>query len=86
MRQWARRGKRPRQPADQRYKSTYLFGAICRARGIGAALALPYADTEARAVVAIRSYLMPKRVRVARNRAAVSVNSGTPCGARDAYE
>ena len=47
MRQWARRGSRPRQPADQRYDSAYLFGAICPARGIGAALALPYADTEA---------------------------------------
>ena len=47
MRQWARRGTRPRQPADQRYESTYLFGAICPARGTGAALALPFADTEA---------------------------------------
>ena len=47
MRQWARRGTRPRQPADQRYESAYLFGAICPARGTGAALALPYADTEA---------------------------------------
>ncbi|WP_095090356.1 IS630 family transposase [Mesorhizobium sophorae] len=46
-RQWARRGTRPRQPADQRYKSAYLFGAICPARGTGAALALPFADTEA---------------------------------------
>ncbi len=47
VRQWARRGTRPRQPADQRYESAYLFGAICPARGTGAALALPYADTEA---------------------------------------
>jgi len=47
VRQWARRGSRPRQPADQRYDSAYLFGAICPARGTGAALALPYADTEA---------------------------------------
>jgi transposase len=47
VRQWARRGTRPRQPADQRYQSAYLFGAICPARGIGAALALPHADTEA---------------------------------------
>ena len=47
MRQWARRGTRPRQPADQRYESAYLFGAICPARGVGAALALPFADTEA---------------------------------------
>ena len=39
VRQWARRGSRPRQPADQRYESAYLFGAICPARGVGAALA-----------------------------------------------
>ncbi len=47
MRQWARRGSRPRQPADQRYDSAYLFGAICPARGTGAGLAMPYADTDA---------------------------------------
>ena len=47
MRQWAKRGSRPRQPADQRYESAYLFGAICPARGTGAALALPFADTQA---------------------------------------
>lgn len=47
MRQWARRGTRPRQPADQRYESAYLFGAICPRRGVGAALAMPFANTEA---------------------------------------
>lgn len=47
MRQWARRGTRPSQPADQRYQSAYLFGAICPARGVGAGLALPFADTQA---------------------------------------
>jgi hypothetical protein len=47
VRQWARRGTRPRQPADQRYDSAYLFGAICPARGVGAALAMPFADTQA---------------------------------------
>ena len=36
----------PVQPADQRYDNAYLFGAICPARGVGAALALPYADTD----------------------------------------
>ncbi|BCH19185.1 transposase [Mesorhizobium sp. L-2-11] len=36
-----------RQPADQRYQSAYLFGAICTARGKGAAMALPFADTAA---------------------------------------
>jgi transposase len=47
VRQGARRGTRPRQPADQRSESAYLFGAICPARGTGAALAMPYADSEA---------------------------------------
>lgn len=47
VRQWARTGTRPSQPADQRYESAYLFGAICPARGVGAALALPLANTEA---------------------------------------
>jgi hypothetical protein len=46
VRQWARRGTRPRQPADQRYDNAYLFGAICPARGVGAALALPYANAD----------------------------------------
>ena len=44
---WARTGTRPRQPADQRYKSAYLFGAICPARGTGAALVMPLANTHA---------------------------------------
>jgi DDE superfamily endonuclease len=47
VRQWARRGTRPRQSADQRYANAYLFGAICPAKGKGAGLALPNADTEA---------------------------------------
>ena len=46
VRQWARRGTRPTQPADQRYASAYLFGAVCPARGVGAGLALPFADTD----------------------------------------
>jgi transposase len=32
VRQWAKRGSRPRQLADQRYDSAYLFGAICPVR------------------------------------------------------
>ena len=61
VRQWARRGTRPRQPADQRYESAYLFGAICPARGIGAALALPYADTHACSFISTRSPAMSQR-------------------------
>ena len=44
---WTRKGTRPRLPADQRYKNTYLFGAICPKRGVGVALVLPRADTQA---------------------------------------
>ena len=36
VRQWAKTGTRPRQPADQRYENAYLFGAICPAHGKGA--------------------------------------------------
>ena len=47
MRIWAKKGTRPRLPADQRYKNAYPFGAICPKRGTGAALMLPTANTEA---------------------------------------
>ena len=42
----AQKTRAHRQPADQRYDNAYLFGAICPGRGVGAALALPYADTD----------------------------------------
>jgi hypothetical protein len=45
VRQWAARGKRPSQPADQRYANAYVFGADCPARDTGAALVLPEANT-----------------------------------------
>ena len=35
---------RPCQPKDQRYKSAYLFGAICPLRGAGAAIVMPKAN------------------------------------------
>ncbi|WP_147165122.1 IS630 family transposase, partial [Pararhodospirillum oryzae] len=46
-RMWARRGSRPRAVRDTRYQSAYIFGAVCPARGVGAALVMPRADTEA---------------------------------------
>lgn len=46
-RRWARKGTRPRAPKDQRTTSAYIFGAICPARGVGAALVLPRCDTQA---------------------------------------
>jgi len=44
---WAERGTRPRAPRDTRYKSAYIFGAVCPDRGTTAALVMPFADTEA---------------------------------------
>ncbi len=44
---WARRGTRPRAPKDGRYAWAYIFGAVCPPRATGAALVMPYANTEA---------------------------------------
>src|SRR5215469_9622931 len=44
---WAERGSRPRAPRDQRYSWAYIFGAVCPDRGVGAALVLPHANTQA---------------------------------------
>jgi hypothetical protein len=44
---WAQRGSRPPAPRDCRYDWAYIFGAVCPARGTGAALVLPYANAEA---------------------------------------
>ena len=44
---WARRGSRPAAPRDYRYTWAYLFGAVCPARGVGAGLVLPPANTDA---------------------------------------
>jgi hypothetical protein len=42
---WAEKGTRPRAPRDQRYKSTYIFGAVCPTRGVGAGLILPHVNS-----------------------------------------
>ena len=47
VRQWAKKGTRPRQPADGRYANGYMFGAVCPERAVGAALAMPRCDTQA---------------------------------------
>jgi transposase len=49
-RRWARRGTRPSAPHDQRTRSAYIFGAICPAKGKGAALVLPRCTTAAMAL------------------------------------
>ena len=46
-RRWAKRGTRSSAPRDQRTASTYIFGAICPKQGKGAALILPFCNTEA---------------------------------------
>jgi hypothetical protein len=43
----ARTGSRPRAAHDQRTQSTYLFGAVCPELGTGAALVLPFCNSEA---------------------------------------
>ena len=45
-RRWAKRGTRPSAPKDQRTTSASLYGAICPAKGKGAALVLPRCNTE----------------------------------------
>ena len=44
---WAKRGTRPRIKRDRRFTWAYLFGAICPARGTGAAVVMPSVDVEA---------------------------------------
>jgi len=44
---WGPVGSRPPAVRDTRHDSAYLFGAICHARGVGAAVIMPAANTEA---------------------------------------
>lgn len=44
---WAKRGTRPRMKRDQRHTNAYIFGAVCPARDVGAALVMPYVNIEA---------------------------------------
>jgi len=43
---WAPIGSRPAMVRDNRRDSAYLYGAICPARGVGAAVIMPAANTE----------------------------------------
>ena len=52
---WARKGLRPRATHDQHTQSTYLFGAVCRERGTGAALVLPAATAKPCSFILTRS-------------------------------
>src|ERR1019366_2168798 len=44
---WAPIGSCPRMVRDNHHDSAYLFGAICPARGIGAAIVIPAVNAEA---------------------------------------
>ena len=44
---WAPIGARPAMVRDNRHDSVHLFGAICPARGVGAAVVMPGVNTEA---------------------------------------
>jgi len=44
---WAPVGSRPRMVRDNRRDSVYLFGAICPARAVGAAVIMPSVNAEA---------------------------------------
>ena len=43
---WAPVGSRPPMARDNRHANAYIFGAICPARGVGAALILPTVNAE----------------------------------------
>jgi transposase len=43
---WAPVGSRPPMVRDNRHDSAYLYGAICPARGVGAAIIMPAASAE----------------------------------------
>lgn len=43
---WAPVGSRPPMVRDNRHGNAYIFGAICPARGVGAALILPTVNAE----------------------------------------
>ena len=47
---WAPIGSRPARVRDCRHESAYLFGAICPARAVGAALVMPRVSSEAMAL------------------------------------
>lgn len=44
---WAPIGSRPSMVRDNRHGSVHIFGAICPARGVGAAIIMPAVNTEA---------------------------------------
>ena len=68
---WAPVGSRPPMVRDNRHDSVYLFGAICHARTIGAAIIMPAANTEA-----MNEHLKEISTQVATDAHAVLVGDG----------
>jgi transposase len=68
---WAPVGARVAMVRDNRHDSAYLFGAICPARGVGAAIIMPGVNTEA-----MNEPLMEISSHVARGAHAVLVCDG----------
>ncbi len=44
---WAPIGSRPARVRDCRHQSAYLFGAVCPARAVGAAIVMPWVSSKA---------------------------------------
>jgi len=68
---WAPVGSCPLMVRDNRHDSVHLFGAICPARGVGAAIVMPEVNTEA-----MNEHLKEISTRVARGAHAVLVLDG----------
>jgi transposase len=68
---WAPVGSRPSMVRDNRHDSAYLFGAICHARKVGAAIIMPAVNAEAMA-----EHLKEISTQVARGAHAVVVCDG----------
>ena len=68
---WAPIGSCPRMVRDNRHDSAYLFGAICPARGVGAAVVMSAVNAEA-----MNEHLAEISTQVARGAHAVSILDG----------
>lgn len=68
---WAPVGSCPLMVRDSRHDSVHVFGAICPARGIGAAIIMPAVNTEA-----MSEHLQEVSTQVAENAHAVLVLDG----------
>lgn len=68
---WAPVGSCPRMVRDNQHDSAYLFGAICPARGVGAAIIMPAANAEA-----MNEYLREISTQVSRGAYAILICDG----------